>query len=136
MKRILLTLSVLAAFTVSTGAAAGGTSGPSASVESVAVVVFNFGTTATTNFNFDVLGCPEGEVISITWEAEQAEPDTSTSGEGLFIFSTGDPVQHFVVSTIGSFRPGYLWTGSGVVTCGATPIPVSGGGPTKSVSGV
>jgi hypothetical protein len=132
--RILCTL-VAAALALSSAAAATASGPPSARVENVAVVVLHIGTTATTNFDFDVSDCPAGELVNIAWEAEQPEPGTSTGGEGTFAFSTGG-VQHFVVSTVGGFRPGYAWTGSGVVTCGAVVIPIAGTGITKTVNGV
>ena len=134
MKRILFTL-IAAALALAAAAAATGAGEPSARVENVAVVVLNVGTTATTNFDFDVSNCPAGELVNIVWQAEQPEPGTSTGGEGTFAFSTAG-VQHFVVSTVGGFRPGYAWTGSGVVTCGAVVIPIAGTGTTKSVNGV
>jgi len=137
MKRVILTSLLLAAI-VPVGAAARGSAAttPSANVEAIAVVVLNVGTTSTTNFNFNVYNCPAGAIISIDWNAEQVEPGTAALGDGLFISSTGDQVQHFVVSAVGSLRPGYMWRGSGVVTCGAVPIPVTGSGQTKSTSGV
>lgn len=135
MKRTLVAI-IAAAVALPTAAAATGGAGPSARVENVAVVVVNVGTTATTNFEFDVSNCPAGEPINIVWQAEQPKPGTSTGGEGSFLFSTGDAVQHFVVSTFGGFRPGYTWIGSGVVTCGAVTIPIAGTGTTKSVNGV
>ena len=135
MKRILFTL-IAAALALAAAAAATGAGEPSARVENVAVVVLNVGTTATTNFDFDVSNCPAGELVNIVWQAEQPEPGTSTDGEGTFAFSTGASVQHFVVSTVGGFRPGYAWTGSGAVTCGAVVISIVGSGTTKSVNGV
>jgi hypothetical protein len=134
MQRILFTL-ITAAVALAAAVAATAAGPPSARVETVAVVVLNVGTTATTNFNFDVSDCPAGELVNIVWEAEQPEPGTSTGGEGTFAFSTGG-LQHFVVSTVGGFRPGYVWAGSGVVICGAVVIPISGTGVTKSVNGV
>ena len=137
MKRVLFASLLLAAL-LPAGAVGRGSAAvaPSADVEAIAVVVLNVGTTSTTNFNFNVYNCPSGNVISITWDAEQVEPGTAATGDGLFITSTGDQVQHFVVSAVGSLRPGYMWTGSGVVTCGAVPIAVAGSGQTKSTQGV
>ena len=51
------------------------------------------------------------------------------------MFSTGEPVQHLLVTTIGGFRPDYNWVGSGVVTCGALTTAVSGHGVTVPVGG-
>jgi hypothetical protein len=136
MKRILLTFSVLVALAVPAGATAGGTSTPSAQVDSMAVVVMHVVTNATTNFTFSVFDCPAGAIINIVWTAEQPTPGTTTEGEGTFVSSTGDPVQHFVVSTVGGFRPGFAWNGMGVVSCGAVTIPISGQGQTKSAHGM
>jgi hypothetical protein len=138
MKRVLIITASLVALLLPS--AAGGTGGPvaggfAAKVNDTAIVVTNFGTTATTNFEFDVYNCPAGQPIDIVWSAEQPRPGTSTSGDGNFLFSTGDPIQHFVVSTIGGFRPGYTWVGSGVVNCGALTAAVQGSGPTVPVGG-
>ena len=137
MKRVLGISLLLAALVLSVGTAAGGSAAmPSADVEPIAVVVLNVGTTSTTNFNFNVYNCPAGAVINITWDAEQVEAGTAATGDALFILSTGDPVQHVVLSAVGNLRPGFMWTGSGVVTCGPVPIPVTGGGQTKSTHGL
>lgn len=49
------------------------------------------------------------------------------------MFSTGEPTQHFVVTTVGGFRPGYAWVRSGVVSCGPLAKAITGSGSTVAV---
>ncbi|MBA2361007.1 MAG: hypothetical protein H0V79_08780 [Actinobacteria bacterium] len=106
---------------------------PTANVVSNATLVMYVVSGAFTNFEFHVSDCPEGEPITITWEAEQPDRADISAGEG-FYFSGPDATQRFVLTTVGAFSPGYRWVGSGTVTRGPVVIPVTGSGSTKIVS--
>ncbi len=138
VKLVALSCLVLAALAPS--AAAQGTA-PDAQVESLAtVVVYEPPGTGLTNFDIDVYNCPEGVAITITWEADQPEPPegpgTHAGGVWVVNFSTGERIQHFTLSAIGGFLPGYRWTGKGDVTCGTVVIPVTGSGMTVGTNGL
>jgi hypothetical protein len=129
MRPLLATVSCVVAVAAYCGTATGGTI--DAHVENLATITLS-ASVVMTNFDFDLSGCPAGQVVAIQWAADQPEPGTHTEGAGEFNFSTGDQVQRFTLSTTGGFRPGFVWEGAGSVACGSIVIPVSGTGGTKS----
>ena len=106
---------------------------PTANVHSNATIVMQVSTNTFTNFEFSVTACPEGQPITITWEATQPDKGDTSAGEATY-FSGPDNTQRFIVTTVGAFSPGYRWVGTGTVTCGPVVIPVTGSGTTKVVS--
>ncbi len=131
MLRRLALLLIAASAVFAPSAAATGE--PTAEVVSNATIVMHVVTGTFTNFEFVIRNCPEGSMITITWEAEQPERADISGGEAVY-FSGPDATQRFILTTIGAFSPGYRWVGSGVVTCGPFVIPVTGAGTTKIVS--
>jgi len=105
----------------------------SAHVDSTATIVTHVVTNTSTNFVFEVANCPEGQPITITWDAAQPDKGDTSQGEG-FYFSGPHQTQQLVLTIIGASSPGYQWVGSGTVACGLTVIPVSGNGSTNIVS--
>ena len=134
MKRAFLVLASVAALAATSAATAAGGSAPSANVDSVAVVT----SANTVVFDFDLYNCPAGEPITVDWTAnEPSRPDSGAAGGGGYGLSNGVNVQHLTVSaSAGGFLAGERWVGSGTVFCGATVIPVTGSGQTKSLNGV
>jgi hypothetical protein len=116
---------------------AGSSTAPSASVANVAVVIFG---NTVTNFELNLYDCPAREEMTVVeWEAEQPNraPGNGIAASGQpYGASTGEQVQHLTLSAGGNFISGERWVGSGIVSCGAVLIPVSGSGTTKSVNGV
>jgi len=109
--------------------------GPTADVENIATVVLS----NVTNFEFNLYDCPAGmEMIVVEWSAEQpSRPGNGAEIAGLsFGPSTGANTQHLTASAGSNMIAGERWVGSGIVACGATLIPVSGSGQTKSLNGV
>ena len=113
---------------------AGSTTAPSASVENIATVIIGG---VATDFEFDLYACPAGEPMAVVeWNAQQPNGNSVSSGTQAFGDSTGENVQHLTLTAGGNFNAGERWVGSGIVACGATLIPVSGSGTTKSLNGV
>lgn len=129
-------LSALPASAGANGDDGGSSNGPSAKVKSVATIVTFEGSTSRTAFDFIVYNCPAGAPITITWEHQQPRTGDGGGGTVTGLVSTGDPEQRFVLTSLASDRPGYDWVGTGVVTCGAVPIPVAGSGEMRSVNDI
>jgi hypothetical protein len=131
----LTSVAVLAAVTALVGASSASSStAPSASVENIATVIIGG---VATDFEFDLYDCPAGmDMAVVAWEAQQSDTNVVTSGTQPFGISTGENVQHLTLTASGNFLAGERWVGSGFVSCGATLIPVSGSGTTKSLNGV
>jgi hypothetical protein len=121
----------------STATAQSSAGGFDATVESVATVIVG---NVSTDFEFTFTNCPAGsEMAVIEWEAEQparAPGNGVATGLNPFGQSTGERVQHMVLTAFGNFVPGDRWVGSGLVACGASVIPVEGSGVTMSQTGV
>jgi hypothetical protein len=132
----LTTVAIVAAGLVALAGApsAASTTAPSASVENIATVIIGG---VATDFEFNLYDCPAGEQMAVVdWEAQQPNGNVVVSGTQPFGASTGANVQHLTLVANGSFLAGERWVGSGMVACGAVPIPVSGSGTTKSLNGV
>jgi hypothetical protein len=134
MKLTTVAIAAAAAVALAGASSAESTTAPSATVENIATVIIGG---VATDFEFNLYGCPAGlDMAVVAWDAQQSNGNTISTGTQPFGVSTGENVQHLTLTAGGNFVAGERWVGSGMVACGATMIPVSGNGTTKSLNGV